>query len=100
MTDDEMRAYTCPRWKIRSPRFSVEDAMENPKTRCWEAVLCLSVSKSAAWVKERFPQCEVSPFFVADMRQGQARVESHRKRRSKTRGRKPYAPSDDELSAS
>lgn len=100
MTEEEMRAYTAPHWRIRSPRFDERECLANPKTRCWEAVLCLSTPKSAAWVKERFPNCEVSPFFVSDMRQGQARVASFRRRRSNVRGKKPYTPTDDELSAS
>lgn len=100
MTEEEMRAYTAPHWRIRSPKFDEADCLNNPKTRCWEAVLCLSTPKSASWVKERFPRCEVSPLFVSDMRQGQARVASFQSRRSKVRGKKSYTPTDDEISAS
>ena len=108
MTEAEMRAYTCPRWHVWSPRWPVgEDgrpdmraAVENPKTELWEAIVDLSAPKSAAWVKERFPGCRIEPLFASDLRQGNARLETHRKRAAKVRGKKSYVPSSDEVSAS
>ena len=103
--DDEKRVAACRNWKIQSPHFDRNAALDDPKTKSWEATLSLSMPKSWAWVEERFPGCRVTPLFAADFRRAQTKVKKIREKKDalakkKAHGSKDfYSPDDDGVGA-
>lgn len=95
--DDELRAYSCAGWRIYSPRWDAQDALNNSNTRSWEAIVIFSKVQSAAWLKERFKGCGCTPLRVNDQRCAEKSLLSFRRRKKATRGKKSFTPSASDL---
>jgi hypothetical protein len=96
-TPEEKTVYTCPGWRVYSPRWNEEEVLHNKKAKQWDAILIFSKPQSIAWVADHFPRCSVSPLRVSDRRQAESRLLGYRKRTKGMRKKDSYAPTDSDL---
>lgn len=95
--DDEARVYTCPGWRIYSPRWNEEEALRNKDIKQWEALLIVSRPQSLAWVKDHFPRCSMTPLRTSDRRQAETRLKGFREKRKGLRKKDSYTPTDRDM---
>ena len=96
-TAEEKMVYTCPGWRVYSPRWDEEEVLRNKKVKQWDAIVIFSKPQSEAWVSDHFPRCRVSPLRVSDRRQAESRLIGYRKRTKGMRRKDSYIPTDGDL---
>lgn len=95
--DEEARVYSCAGWHVCSPMFEPSEALENSKTRSWEAQVIYSKVQSLAFVRRTFKGCECEPLRVNDRRCAEEKLSKYRGRRGRLRGKQVFVPNASDL---
>lgn len=95
--DEEKTVFTCPGWRVYSPRWDEEEALHNKKIKQWEAIIIFSKPQSYAWVEDHFPRSAIGPLRVSDRRQAESRLVNYRERTKGMRRKDSYTPTHKDL---